>query len=194
MTGMELLEGLSHIDPRYVAEAETTRLGSKVPWVKLLSLAACLCILLTGALALTGTHQKLAETEAAAPAAPLEDAAPMEEIVEEAAPAPPAAVEAEMAADELQEIPYAKLRVIRVEEDGSFAAIVEETDGESTLLVAGDQILLVVDPSRVPGQIAEITNDLSWVTEGTVVLVEKGAYDVGIGTLYGAELFMEVTE
>ena len=193
MTGMELLEGLSHIDPRYVAEAETTPLGSKVPWVKLLSLAACLCILLTGTLVLAGTNHKTAEMEAAAPAAPLEDAAPMEEIVEEAAPEPPAAVEAEMAADELQEIPYAKLRVTRLGDTG-FEAIVEETDGESTLLVAGDQILLVVDPSRVPGQIAEITNDLSWVTEGMVVLVEEGAYDVGIGTLYAAELLMEVAE
>ena len=48
MTGQELFHALSFVDERYIAEAETVNLGARIPWVKILSVAACLCILLTG--------------------------------------------------------------------------------------------------------------------------------------------------
>ena len=52
MTGQELFHALSFVDERYIAEAETAQLGAQIPWVKVLSVAACLCILLAGAFAL----------------------------------------------------------------------------------------------------------------------------------------------
>ena len=52
------------------------------PWVKVLSVAACLCILMVGAFALDGMTDKHTEMETAAPVAP--HAAP--EAVPEAAP------------------------------------------------------------------------------------------------------------
>ena len=51
MTGLELLEGLSFVDERFIQEAENARLGRSIPWMKWLSVAACLCILVVGAFA-----------------------------------------------------------------------------------------------------------------------------------------------
>jgi len=59
MTGQELFHALSFVDERYIAEAETAQLGAKIPWVKVLSVAACLCILIVGAFALENIGQKL---------------------------------------------------------------------------------------------------------------------------------------
>lgn len=51
MSGRELLEGMSYVDERFVDEAETQTIQKCVisPWMKLLPVAACLCILLVGA-------------------------------------------------------------------------------------------------------------------------------------------------
>lgn len=48
MSGKELFEGMSHIDPRFIdeAEQETIRQGRGTPWMKLASLVACLCLVL----------------------------------------------------------------------------------------------------------------------------------------------------
>ena len=46
MTGQELFAALSFVDGKYVQEAETAKLGRNTPWLKVLSVAACLCILL----------------------------------------------------------------------------------------------------------------------------------------------------
>ena len=50
MSGKELLEGMSYVDERFVDEAEhqTIKKRSVSPWMKLLPVAACLCILLVG--------------------------------------------------------------------------------------------------------------------------------------------------
>ena len=44
MTGQELFHALSFVDERYVAEAETNYLGLRIPWMKIISVAACLCM------------------------------------------------------------------------------------------------------------------------------------------------------
>ena len=36
MTGQELFEALSFVDERYIAEAETARLGGSIPWKQIL--------------------------------------------------------------------------------------------------------------------------------------------------------------
>ena len=196
MTGTELLEALSYVDERYIAEAETAKLHPGVPWMKVLSVAACLCILITGAFALERMTDKYAETEAAAPAAKVEEfpaqeelskteAAPKEEMTDEVAPEPPMAVEEEVASHELQHIPNAKLRVVKVLEEGRFVAIAEATQE----MEADTQVTVVVDPSKVPGQKEEVNNDFSGIVEDAVVTIKDGAYDPDQNVLYVAELF-----
>ena len=129
MTGMELLAGLSFVDERFIAEADTATLGRKIPWMKILSVAACLCILIVGAFALENIGYKGAMEEAA-PAAPAAAPEAATEAVPEAAPeaAPPmpesAEAEPEAAqetpAGELQHVPNATLRIVKVLDDGSF--------------------------------------------------------------------------
>ena len=192
MTGTELLEALSYVDERYIAEAETAALSRNVPWMKVLSVAACLCILITGAFALERMTDQYAESEAAAPAAPaakleetdVMEAAPKEEIFEEAAPQPPMAVEEAVPSDELQHVPYAKLRVVKVLEDGSFEAIAEATQE----MEADTQVTVVVDPSKVPGAEERIVDTIG-VTEGALVEIYDGAYEPSRNILYVAELF-----
>lgn len=45
MTGKDLFEGLSHIDERYIEEAETAK-SISFPWLKVGAVAACFCLLL----------------------------------------------------------------------------------------------------------------------------------------------------
>lgn len=50
MSGKDLLEGMSYVDEKYVDEAETQsiQMTSGQAWMKWVSLAACLCILVFG--------------------------------------------------------------------------------------------------------------------------------------------------
>ena len=95
------------------------------------------------------------------------------------------AVEEEVASHELQHVPYAKLRVVKVLEKGRFEAIAEATQE----MEADTQVTVVVDPSKVPGQTAEVNNDFSGVVENAVVTIKDGAYDPDQNILYVAELF-----
>lgn len=190
MTGQELFHALSFVDERYIMEAETARL-QKMPWMKVLSVAACLCILIVGAFALENIGHKGAmeaiTEEAAAPAAPAAtEAAPRQEsAVEEAAPETAGA-----AAGELQHVPYAKLRVVAVLEEGRFEAIAEATQE----MEADTQVTVVVDPAMVPGEDRQISNDLSVITVDAVFEIYDGAYDAGTNILYVAEVFFEEGE
>lgn len=214
MTGQELFRALSFVDERYIAEAETARLGRNIPWMKVLSVAACLCILTVGAFALDGITDKHAETEAAAPeavfdAAPEEapaaapeaapEAAPREEEAEaEAVPEaeagggliPPYAAEEAVPAEELPHISYARLRVTNLGEDGSFTAIVEETNADTNLFEVGMQVTVMVDSTKVPGADAEVQNDLRVLHTDAQIEIEDGAYDEKINTLYVTEVIL----
>lgn len=199
MTGTELFEALSFVDEKYIQEAENANLGRNTPWMKVLSVAACLCILITGAYAYSRMQQKTAVPEAAAPpmAAPesaVEEAAPVatatapkEESVT-AAPEAPLPFEEEVASDELQHIPYARLRILGKTEDG-FAAVVEAVSEAPTSLEAGMELTIVFDASMVPGNTREVTIDTIRLTENTPVVVEDGAYDAGTNILYVVEVF-----
>ncbi|MBE6950007.1 MAG: hypothetical protein E7451_01555 [Ruminococcaceae bacterium] len=46
MTGKDLLVGLSCIDERFIDEAEHSRPSMAFPWLRIASLAACLCLIL----------------------------------------------------------------------------------------------------------------------------------------------------
>lgn len=204
MTGTDLLEALSFVDEKYIQEAESARLSAKIPWIKVLSVAACLCILITGALALERMTDKCAESEAAAPAIP-ESAAPLEEpaaaapkeeagtplMPEEAfsesaaEPEAPLPFDKEVASGELLQIPYAKLRVVTILEDGSFEAIAEATQE----MEVDTQVTVVVDPSKVPGAEETIVDTIG-VAEGALIEIYDGAYDASQNILYVVELII----
>lgn len=190
MTAQELLMGLSFVDERFIAEAEQAYRG-KTPWMKIFSVAACLCIFVVGIYAMS---QNKGTMEAAAPTAPAMTEAAMEEAAP-AAPAPkqetaaaepeaPAAVEEETPSDELQHVPYARLRVVEVLENGKFEAIAEATRE----MEVETRVSVVVDPSMVPGGDREITNDLSVIVVDAVFEIYDGAYDASANILYVAQL------
>ena len=188
MSGQDLLYGLSFVDDRFIAEADMADMRRKNPWMKVLSVAACVCILIAGAFALENMGYQGALEEAAPAAAVPEamaEAAPKEEVSEEE-PILPYPVEEESASGELQHIPYAKLRVIDTLEDGSFEAFVEEAQE----MASATRVTVIVDPSKVPGQTAEITPDLSDLVEDAVFTIEDGAYDAGLNILYVADIFL----
>lgn len=216
MTGKDLFDALRFVDERYIAEAESATLGRNTPWMKWVSLAACLCILITGVYAYNrmqfkGASESMAAPEAAAPEA-MPEAAPeeapeeeyafdreWEEALPEAAPEaapeaeaeagaiPPYPAEEELPAGELQHISYARLRVTNIDE-GSFEAIVEETDADTNLFEEGMQVTVMVDSTKVPGADAEVQNDLTILHTDAQIQIEDGAYDAGIGTLYVSEV------
>ena len=47
MSGKDLFEGMSHVDERFVDEAETQTIPKRIvsPWLKAVSMAACLCLI-----------------------------------------------------------------------------------------------------------------------------------------------------
>lgn len=204
MTGLELLEGLSFVDERFIAEADVASFKRNVPWMKLLSLAACLCILIVGAFALENISHK-GETEsmkeeAAAPAAPAETMAQApaeaESAYEEAAPLVPAdgiteetAPEKPVTTDELHHIPCATLRIVSVADD-HWIAVVEELPAEPVDLEIGMQVKVVIDANAVPGEDREMYGGILLPEEGLLAKIEDGAYDAGANTLYiaGANL------
>ena len=208
MTGTELLKALSFVDEKYIQEAENAKLRTATPWMKILSVAACLCILITGVYAYNQIQQKIAAPEAEAPpmAMPesaMEEAAPAATAAAPEAPAAapkeeepraeePSATEAGFgtAAGELEQIPYVRLEIIQILEEGKFTAVVDAVDENPTSVAADMELTLVVDASKIPGADNEIQNDLSRIREDTSVVVEDGAYDAGTNTLYAAQLFL----
>ena len=193
MTGKDLFDALRFVDERYIAEAESATLGRNTPWMKWVSLAACLCILITGVYAYNrmqfkGASESMAAPEAAAPEA-MPEAAPeaAPEAEAEAGAIPPYPAEEELPAGELQHISYARLRVTNIDE-GSFEAIVEETDADTNLFEEGMQVTVMVDSTKVPGADAEVQNDLTILHTDAQIQIEDGAYDAGIGTLYVSEV------
>lgn len=186
MTGQELLYALSFVDERYIAEAETVKVGRKIPWMKVLSVAACLCILMAGAFAMTQMGYKGVTEEAAAPAAPAEtlaeapEAAPpmQDEMMEESA-AEPVTIPGE-----LHHVPFAHLRILEVREDGSFAVFVERVADEPGPFGAGEEMILVIDPKMIP---ETDRTDFPYdgdLTADMLVEIQNGVYDAGINTLY----------
>jgi hypothetical protein len=197
MTGQELFYALSFVDEKYVSEAETARIA-KTPWMKYLSVAACLCILLLGVYGmknLVGLEKMPAADAPAAMApmadAPAADAPPMEDAAPEAdmpAADVPGRAEPETIPAELHHVGFAHLRILEILEEGSYRVYVERVPDEPGAVEAGVEMTLVIDPEMIPGQTAQIQNDLSHITEGMLVMIENGAYDAGSNTLYVAEV------
>ena len=189
MTGQELFAALSFVDEKYVQEAETAKLGRNTPWLKVLSVAACLCILITGVFAYGQMQHKGVMEEAAVPEVMYEEAAP---AATEAAAAPREEVttDEESAAEpvtipgELHHVPFAHLRILEIREDGSFTVFVERVADEPGPFDAGVEMTFVIDPDMIP---APDRTNLPY--DGTIAVdmlveIQNGVYDAGIHTLY----------
>ena len=196
MTGQELFHALSYVDEHYIAEAETAKVGVKIPWVKVLSVAACLCILIVGAFALENIGHKGAKEEAAAPAAPaetlaaaLEEAPPMQdEMITESA-AEPVTIPGE-----LHNVPFAHLRILSVREDGSYEVFVERVADEPGPFGAGEEMILVIDPDMIPQTDRTGFSYDGNITVDMLVEIQDGVYDAGINTLYAEGVFAAARE
>lgn len=195
MTGQELFAALSFVDEKYIQEAESAQLR-KIPWMKVLSVAACLCILIVGAFALENMGHKGVTEEAAAPEAPAEtlaaapeEAPPMQdEMITESA-AEPVTIPGE-----LHHVPFAHLRILEVREDGSFAVFVERVADEPGPFGAGEEMILVIDPEMIPA-----TDRTGAAFDGNIsvdmlVEIQNGVYDAGIDTLYAEGVFAAARE
>ena len=156
MTGQELFYALSFVDERYIAEADTARLKAGIPWKKVLSVAACLCILIAGAYSLNrmGLTHKTAAPEAAAPP---QATATMESVQEMPEAAPPmiedSLAEPALDPDEI----YGPTVEVSVRIDGQ-SYLLETKDGMDLLNLLKDQAYDV-------NQICRCTVEFTVVTE-----------------------------
>lgn len=195
MTGTELLEALSFVDERYIQEAETARLKESIPWMKILSVAACLCILITGVLALEnlglkGTMEEAAPEAAApecAPEAAPEAAPPMQEAVPEAAPEESFS---EFGAEPaLYTIVYAKLRIVSEQDEDVYEAAVEKANDEFDIFETSMQVKVVIDPAMIPDGERIDAAFADEVTAGMLVEIHSGVYNSDNNTLYVGGLY-----
>ena len=201
MTGQEILEALSFVDERYVAEAETARLGRNTPWMKWVSMAACLCILITGVYAYKllqpkGATESMAEPEAAAPQAMAEATAEEasahdRDMVEEAAPeaAPEAAAEGSTIVSTAI-VEYAKVRVIKTIEGADYEVGYEAVVLADEPMEVDTAVILVIDPSKIPGADAENYGGMVDLAEGDLVEISNGIYDSETNILYVASVLI----
>ena len=145
MSGKELFEGMSYVDERYVDEAEQKTIAKRVtsPWIKIVSMAACLCLVLFSMYKLI----------------PYWDWNVTEQAAGEAAARPESAVEPEMGMEEQESAsiadeapasraPEMMVRIQEVTETG-FIGTVENMSG-FMVFEDGTQITVTVDLETDP--------------------------------------------
>ena len=145
MSGKELFEGMSFVDERYVDEAEQKTIAKRVtsPWIKIVSMAACLCLVLFSMYKLI----------------PYWDWNVTEQAAGEAAARPESAVEPEMGMEEQESAsiadeapasraPEMMVRIQEVTETG-FIGTVENMSG-FMVFEDGTQITVTVDLETDP--------------------------------------------
>ena len=145
MSGKELFEGMSYVDERYVDEAEQKTIAKRVtsPWIKIASMAACLCLVLFSMYKVI----------------PYWDWSVTEQVAGEAAARPESAVEPEMGMEEQESAsiadeapasraPEMMVRIQEVTETG-FIGTVENMSG-FMVFEDGTQITVTVDLETNP--------------------------------------------
>lgn len=184
MTGLEIMEGMSYVDAKFIQEAETAALGRNTPWMKLVSVAACLCILVVGAYAYRQANMK---SEAALDLEPAADApaagAPLAPAEETGTESQESSLEGYT--DELQNIAAASLRIVSFTQEG-FTAVVEEESADCALFTVGMQVQVTIDAGKVPDSEESDAQygGFPLPEEGMLVKIENGAYDASANTLF----------
>ena len=75
MSGKDLFEGMSYVDERFVDEAENKSFPKRIvsPWIKVASMAACLCLIIFSLYNLRGKTGGVDQVENAIPEAAMDD-------------------------------------------------------------------------------------------------------------------------
>ena len=147
MRRKDLFEGMSYVDERFVDEAENKTLPKRVisPWIKVASMAACLCLIIFSLYNLQPYLRGETEGitgEGAADAMPegiIEDKGDLESQESEIqVPAEEGAVRA----------PETMIRIIEVTESGFIGTV--ENNGGFTAFDDGAEITVTIDPETDP--------------------------------------------
>lgn len=170
MTGKELLIGMSFVEERFVAEADSQSVAKvkNRAWIKWASLAACVCVLLLGLRGLERSEEPMAaEPAAGAPAATIADAkdvcgTPMAPTEEPGAPAAGAAP-----------------TVVRIDEwtGTDFTGTVISGDAFD----AGAKVTVVLEPS-------EEMRGWEAYPAGSIVEVRTVSFDEESGTIFASAI------
>ena len=146
MSGKELFEGMSYVDERFVDEAEHKTITKRVSarWVKVASMAACLCLVLFSIYKLipywdwSVTEQAAGEAAEARPEGAVESEMGMEEQ------------ESASAADEAPatRAPEMMIRIQAITETGFIGTV--QNNGGFTVFEDGTEITVTVDLETDP--------------------------------------------
>ena len=161
MSGKELFEGMSYVDERFVDEAEHKTIAKHATsrWIKVASMAACLCLILFSTYKLipywdwNATEQAAGEAAEAIPEGAIEQEMGMEEK------------ESAEIADEApaSRAPEMMVRIQELTETGFIGTV--QNNGGFMVFEDGTQITVTVDPETDPDFTPEKykTGDLVYV-------------------------------
>ena len=141
MSGKDLFEGMSYVEERFVDEAEYKTLPKRVvsPWIKVASMAACLCLIIFSLYNLRGKTEGIGQVENAMPEAVMDDSfeqeygdTPAESPTDGGAP----------------RVPDMMIRIQEATETG-FVGIVQN-DGGFTVFEDGTIVVVTIDLETDP--------------------------------------------
>ena len=188
MSGKDLFEGMSYVDERFVDEAENKTLPKRVisPWIKVASMAACLCLIIFSLYNLQPYLRGETEGITGEGAA---DAMP-ESIIEDKMDLEPQESEIQVPAEEgAARAPETLIRITEVTDSGFVGTV--QNNGGFTAFDDGTEITVTIDPETEPNfkpedyQIGDLVHVMytEWdVDERTMVasilgIVDEPIYD-----------------
>ena len=141
MSGKDLFEAMSYVEERFVDEAENKTLPKRVvsPWIKVASMAACLCLIIFSLYILRGKTEGVGQVESAMPEAAVEDNMEQEFGVSVAGTATDGGA---------PRVPNMMIRIQEVTETG-FVGIVQN-DGGFTMFEDGTKVIVTIDLETDP--------------------------------------------
>ena len=179
MSGKDLFEGMNYVDERFVDEAETKTLPKRIvsPWIKVASMAACLCLIIFS------LHNLLPYLRSESGAKPGE-AAPGAAIQDQSNQASPESEIITPAEDSVGEVPSVILYVEDMTDLGFIGTVAQLVDTD--IFEVGMELNVVVtDGTRHetadgnPSMSADSKTDYS----GSYVMVQFIEYDRETGTI-----------
>ena len=141
MSGKDLFEGMGYVDERFVDEAEYKTLPKRVvsPWIKVASMAACLCLIIFSLYSLHGKTEGVGQVEGATQEAAMDNSMELEY----------GGSPAESPTDGgTPRVPDMMIRIQEVTETG-FVGIVQN-DGGFTMFEDGTKVIVTIDLETDP--------------------------------------------
>ena len=177
MSGKDLFEGMSYVDERFVDEAENKSFPKRIvsPWIKVASMAACLCLIIFSLYSLRGKTEGVGQVEGATQEAAMDNSMELEY----------GGSPAESPTDGgTPRVPDMMIRIQEVTETG-FVGIVQN-DGGFTMFEDGTKVIVTIDletdPDFTPenykiGDLVQVMYTEWDVVEQTIVASIVGVVD-----------------